>query len=118
MINPWVIVGGLLAVIAIGTGSFGFGYHVESLKFAAYQTAQIPAAEKKVVNNKTALLAQQQADQAALAQINQTHIGELHAITQSRDTLLAANSDLTRRLWVRTRGAGKQPVGVPSPRSI
>src|ERR1700686_2653740 len=99
MINPWVIVGGLLAVIAIGTGSFGFGYHVESLKFAAYQTAQIAAAEKQVVDNKTALLAQQQADQAALAQINQTHRGELNEITQRRDALLTANRNLTERLW-------------------
>jgi hypothetical protein len=113
MINPWMIIGGLMAVLAIGAGSFGFGYHVESLRFSAYQMAQTAAAEKQVGDNKTALLALQQKDQAALATINQTHRGALNEITQRRDALLTANRNLTERLWVSTASAGKQPTGVP-----
>jgi len=112
VINPYAILGGLLAVLAIGAGAFGFGYHVESLKFAAYQSAQAAAAEKQVGDNKSALLVQQQADQAALATINQTHRGELNEITQRRDALLTANRALTERLYVGTTGARKQSTGV------
>lgn len=111
-LNPWAILGALLTVLALCAASFGFGHHVEYLALVAYQKSQTTAAEKQVADNKSALLAQQQADAAAMAQINQTHGVQLNAITQRRDALLAANRNLSQRLWVRTASADKPATGV------
>lgn len=110
MLNPYVLLGGLLAVIAIATASFGFGHHVEYLSLVAYQKSQEAAAEKQLVANQTALNAQREADQAEMAHINQTHSGDLNEVTQRRDALLAANRNLTQRLWVATSPSVAKPV--------
>ena len=115
MPNPWLILGAVLTVLALVAASFGYGEHVEHLKLVAYQKAQTAAAEKQVADNKTALLKQQQADQAALAQINQTHGEALNEITKRRDALLAANRSLTQRLWVHVASAGSAEPAVSTP---
>src|ERR1700737_1700029 len=100
-LNPWLILGAFVAVIGTAAASFGYGHHVEYLAYMAYRKSQEAVAAKQVADNKAALLAQQTADFAKMAQINQTRSGEIDAITQRRDALLAANRTLTRRLYVR-----------------
>jgi hypothetical protein len=100
VLNPWLILGAFLTVIGVAAAGFGYGHHVEYLALQAYQKSQEAAAAKQVADNRAALLAQQTADFAKMAQLNQTHTGDLNEITQSRDALLAANRNLTQRLWV------------------
>jgi hypothetical protein len=100
VLNPWLILGAFLTVIGVAAAGFGYGHHVEYLALQAYQKSQEAAAAKQVADNRAALLAQQTADFAKMAQLNQVHTGDLNAITQSRDALLAANRNLTQRLWV------------------
>jgi hypothetical protein len=112
MPNPYVILAAFGATIGLAVASFGIGHHIEYLELVAYQKTQAAAAEKQVADNKTALVKQQQADQAAMDKINQDHGVQLNEITQRRDALLTANRNLTQRLWVST-SSGKQPSGVP-----
>ncbi len=79
--NPYAILGGLLAVIALCVASFGFGHHVDHQAFVAYRETQAAEAEKQVAANRTALLDQQQADQAVMAKINQSRGDQINEIT-------------------------------------
>jgi len=112
---PWIILGGVVAILAAAATGYFYGRHVESLEFAAYRSAQAAAAAKQAADNKSALLKQQQADQAAMAQINQTHGEALNEITKRRDALLAANRALTERLYVHVASAGSTEPAVSSP---
>src|ERR1700737_4576393 len=100
-LNPWLILGTFVAVIGTAVASFGYGHHVEYLTYMAYRKSQEAVAAKQVADNKAALLAQQTVDFAKMAQLNQTHSGELNEISQSRDALLAANRSLTQRVYLR-----------------
>jgi hypothetical protein len=109
---PWVLLGGVAIVAAAALGGYVYGHRAEEAQFNLYKSQQAALAEKQVAANKTALLVQQQADVAAMDKINQAHGEQLNAITQTRDTLLAANSDLARRLYVRTASPGQRTSGV------
>jgi hypothetical protein len=111
--NPYIIIAALVGLALVSVGSFGYGEHIETLLFDEYKSQQAAAAQKQVADNKTALLAQAQAEQAKMDQINLTHAGETDEIVKRRDALLAANRDLTQRLWVRTASAGKPATVVP-----
>lgn len=111
-ILPWVLLGGVAVVAAAALFGYVEGHRAEEAQFNLYKSQQAALAEKQVAANKTALLSQQQADTAAMDKINQAHGEQLNEITQTRDTLLAANSDLTRRLYVRTTSAGQRTTGV------
>jgi len=110
---PWLILGALAVVAGAAVGGYVYGHHVEEVQFDLYKTAQQAAAEKQVAANKTALLAQQQADQAEMSRINQSHGVQLNEITQRRDALLAANRSLSQRLYVGVAGTGWQPAQLP-----
>ena len=112
---PWVLLGGVVAILAAAATGYFYGHHVEELEFAAYRSAQTAAAAKQVADNKSALLKQQQADQAAMAKINQTHGEALNEITKRRDALLAANRSLSQRLYVHVASAGSAESAVSAP---
>ena len=112
--NPYAILGGLLAVIALCVASFGFGHHVDHQAFVAYRETQAAEAEKQVAANRTALLDQQQADQAVMAKINQSRGDQINEITQRRDALLTANRDLSQRLYVAISSSGSAKPAVPT----
>jgi hypothetical protein len=109
---PWLILGAVVVVAGAAISGYVYGHRVEEAQFNLYKTQQAAAAEQQVASNKTALLKQQQDDAAAMATINQTHAENLNEVTQRRDALLNANRDLSRRLYVVTASASKQPVGV------
>jgi hypothetical protein len=110
---PWLLLGAVVLVAGAALTGYVYGHRAEEAKFNLYKTQQAAAAEKQAAANKSALLAQQQADAAQMEQINQTHGVQLNEVTQRRDALLSANRDLSKRLYVSIADASKQPVGVP-----
>jgi hypothetical protein len=110
---PWAILGAVVAIGAAAVGGYFYGHHVEALAFSAYQSAQAAAAEKQAAANKTALLAQQSANQAAMTKTSQTYAGEIDEITKRRDALIAANNSLTQRLYVHVASPSSAKPGVP-----
>jgi len=113
--NPYVLLGTLLAVIAIAAASFGYGRHVESLAFDKYKAEQRSAASAQVASNQTAVAAITASEAEGLRQIASTAQESRDEIQKRNEALVAANSDLARRLREYVTRPGVTATHVPQP---
>lgn len=111
--NPWAILAGVGAALALALGGYFYGHHVESLAFEAFKAQKVAAAEKQVVSNHDAVAAISASEAAGLRTISATQQEQINDLTQRRDALVANNDDLARRLQQHLARPGKPAASVP-----
>lgn len=113
MINPYAILGALVAAVGLALSGYFYGHHVETLAFDAYKSQQAASAEKQIVQNHDAVAAVAASEAEGLRQIAATQKENIDELTKRRDALVAANSDLAVRLQHYLASAGRPATSVP-----
>jgi cell division protein FtsX len=110
--NPWVILGGLVAVLVIAVGAFFYGQHVSDLSWKAALAKQQQEAADQL------LVATQKADafEKRAADLN-TQSEHDHAVHQVELSRKDADLDQLARDLDRVRGAGGQGGDRPLPKA-
>lgn len=107
----WKVVGGLIALLLVASGSYYEGHHHEALAFQDYKNQQAAVAAKQVASNQTAVAAITASEAEGLRKIAATRQEQVDAIKKTNDALVAANSDLADKLQrYLTRTGGRRPI--------
>lgn len=109
--NPYLLLGGLVAFIAVAIGGFSAGHHYATLGYERAIAQQQTQAATVLAKVTAAASAKDAANSAIARNIDESHAHELEAINASRD-------DFARRLRIAQRGqcgAGAVPAAPGDP---
>jgi len=70
--NPYVLLGALVAAIGLAAGGYSYGHHQEALAFNAFKAEQAAVAEKAAADSEARARAAEQAASINLAQVAST----------------------------------------------
>lgn len=109
--NPWVLLGTLVSALALATGGYFYGHHVEALAFEAYKAQQAAVAEKAEATAQAGARAAEQTAAAQLAATDSNYEDQINELKKRRDALVAAVASDNERLYVHI--ASPSGNGVP-----
>lgn len=114
MPNPYVLLGAVLAAIALALGGYFYGHHVESLAFDTFKAQQTAVAEKELADAQARARLKEQSAAAKLALTDaayQTQLQTLqdqnHELQQTETAAVLALHDGTLRLRYVSAGSGR-----------
>jgi hypothetical protein len=120
-LNPYLILGAVVAAAVLAGGSYFAGVHHESVVFDAYKSQQAAVAAQQVTSNHDAVAAVSASEAAGLRQIADTAKESAAEIQKRNDALVAANASLADQLRHRltsprvvTAGVSKAGTGTGS----
>jgi hypothetical protein len=99
MPNPWLILGSLLATLALMAATAAYTHHIDALALHAYQTKEAAIAEKAAAQSEAQARAVEAQVELQQTSIVQSYREQLHALSQTHDAAVRAfrNADRLRR---------------------